>query len=173
MDLAGHATYRIPVTCSRCATTYDCDYGYIGRRLRCKCGCEVPILATEEISTEAGAVSPTPKKTSRRNVRLWARLRPIPAAALAIVLIAASSLIIHFEGRAIAKTINAPNGNLHKDDLASRPAQDSPASEPQEHLAKYEVADVEPSPKKFHHRPDSPCTRTDARTRSVANLVCP
>ena len=131
MDLAGHAPSGIHVTCYRCATAYACDYGYIGRRLLCRCGCEVPILATQGISTQTGALTPAPKKTSQRNVRIAGRFRPIPAAALTMVLIATSLFFIHFEGHAIA-TIREPlNGALHRYALASRPAQDSPASAPQ------------------------------------------
>lgn len=173
MDLAGHATYRIHVTCYRCASGYDCDYGYIGRRLRCRCGCEVPILDTKGISTQTVAAASARAKTSRRNVRIWARFRPIPAAALAIVLIATSSLFIHFEGRAVARTTEPPNRAPQRDDVASRPAQRIPASEPQEQSAKYEAVNMEPSPEKFHHRPDSPCTSRDARTRNITGLVCP
>jgi hypothetical protein len=138
MDLAGHATSRIHVTCYRCATAYDCDYGYIGRRLRCRCGIEVPILAAKGISTQTDAPTPALIKTSQRNVRIGGRFRPIPVAALTIVLIATSFLFIHFEGRAIARiTIPEPlAGVLHRDALASRPAQDSAASAPQVQSAK-------------------------------------
>jgi hypothetical protein len=173
MDLAGHATYRIHVTCDRCATAYDCDYGYIGRRLRCRCGIEVPILATKGISTQSVTGTPAIIKTSQRNVRIGGRFRPIPVAALTIALIATSLLFIHFEERAIA-TIKEPlAGALHKDALASRPAQDSAASAPQVQSAKYEVVDAEPSRKKLHARLAAPCTRTEARTRGMTNGVCP
>jgi hypothetical protein len=180
MDLAGHATSRIHVICYRCATAYDCDYGYIGRRLRCRCGIEVPILATKAISTQTVTGTPALIKTSQRNVRIGARFRPIPVAALTIVLIATSLLFIHFEGRAIATIaiatirISEPlTGALHKEALASRAAPDSAASAPQVQSAKYEVVDAEPSRKKLHARLASPCTQTDAQTRSGANGVCP
>jgi hypothetical protein len=173
MDLAGHATLRIHVTCYRCATAYDCDYGYIGRRLRCRCGVEVPILATKGISTQSVTTTPAIIKTSQRNVRIEGRFRPIPVAALTIVLIATSLLFIHFDGRAIPMITEPFTGTLHRDDVAGRPAQDSPASAPRVRSAKYEVVDAEPSPKKFHARLASPCTRTDARTRSMVNGVCP
>ena|SRR6202045_259348 len=173
MDLAGHATSRIHVTCYRCATAYDCDYRYIGRRLRCRCGCEVPILATKGISTQTDTGTPAIIKTSQRNVRIEGRFRPIPVAALTIVLIATSLLFIHFEGRAIATITKPLNGVLHRDALASRPAQDSPASAPQVQSAKYEVVDAEPSPKKFDPRLASPCTRTESRPRSTTKGVCP
>jgi hypothetical protein len=154
MDLAGHATSRIHVICYRCATAYDCDYGYIGRRLRCRCGVEVSILATKGISTQTDAPTPAPVRTSQRNVRIGARFRPIPVAALTIVLIATSLLFIHFEGRAIATITEPFTGALHRDPLASRPAQDSAASAPQVQSAKYEVVDAEPSRKKLHARLD-------------------
>lgn len=173
MDLAGHATYRIHVTCDRCATAYDCDYRYIGRRLRCRCGVEVPILVTKAISTPTVIGPPALIQTSQRNVRIGGRFRPIPVAALTMVLIATSLLFIHFEGRAIA-TITAPlTGALRRDALASRPAHDSAASAPQVQSTNYEVVDAEPSRKKLHARLASPCTRTETRTRSMTNGVCP
>jgi hypothetical protein len=136
MDLAGHAPSVIHVICYRCATAYDCDYGYIGRRLRCRCGVEVPILATAGISTETLAGRPALIKTSQRNVRIGGRFRPIPVAALTIVLIASSLLFIHFQGRAVATIAEPFTGVLHRDARASRPAQAGRASAPPVQSAK-------------------------------------
>jgi hypothetical protein len=61
---------------------------------------------------------PAPAKSSQRNARIWARFRPVPVAALAAVIIATSSLLIHFQGPALA-AITEPLAAILRHDPAS------------------------------------------------------
>lgn len=146
----------INVTC-QCGRICHSEERHIGKHLRCpNCGEPVPILDARAM-VQAPTASPRIRSNQPR-ARKARRFRPLYAvvAAITVVLLAGSFLVVRFQGR--AKATAAGHASLAETGEAAtsqQQAMGSPSSDTGEPATKWQIVDAEPIPPEPKSTPSS------------------
>jgi len=147
----------IDVTC-QCGRLCHSEEQHVGKHLRCpNCGEPVPILDAARAMVQPPATSPL-TQANAPPARKVSRFRPFYAlvAAIGVMVLAGSFLVVHFQTR--AKTKPAGHSSLAEIDEAAssqRPTIGSPSSDTGDQSTKWEIVDAEPIPPKPKSAPSS------------------
>jgi hypothetical protein len=151
----------IDVTC-QCGRVCHSEERHIGKLLRCpNCGEPVPILHAARAMVQPPTVSPA-TQTNQPRIRKVRRFRPIYAvsAAIGVMVLAGSWLVVHFQSRANERSAGTPSVSDSGEPAANqRQSGGSQASDGEDQSIKWEVVDAAPIPAKPKRTPSSASAR--------------
>lgn len=147
----------IDVTC-RCGHVSHSEEQHIGKHLRCpKCGEPVPILHAPRAMVQPPTAMPCTQTNQppARTVRRF-RLLYTVAAAIAVMALAGSWLVVHFQSRGNEKSSGIPSvSDAAKAAANQREATGSQTSDGEDQSVKWEVVDAAPISPKPQRTPSS------------------